>query len=501
MGSLVKIKNASLQRYSKTLLDQINWTINQGEHWALIGPAGSGKTSLLRALRTQAFISRGEINYPVLENMLPEYQKVNAFFTNKDLISLVGAKYEFRDLSSSSSNLYYQQRYNSLDSETVETVEAHIQKLRSVERPGYWTFDRVVSRFGLVHLKDKQLIKLSNGEAKRLLLASELVKNPVLLLMDNPLSGLDPETRNEMNKILSEIGDSGISIVMVTSSHEIPEMVTHVAQIQDYSVVTGSKEDMSSSISQVKYPSFDKKQIERLLIPVHSHYKIMVKMNSISVRYGERIILKNVDWEVKQKERWLLKGHNGAGKSTLLSLITGDNPQSYSNDIVLFDRKRGSGESIWDIKQKIGLVSAELYQYFPSTSTCIKVVESGFYDTMGLFRASDPEKAVKAKEWLEVLQVSEPPHTLFKNLSESTQRLVLLARALVKGPPLLILDEPCQGLDIDQQRFFKLLIETICEHSDITIIYVSHFQEEIPDSLTHAIALDGGKVVEVKKLV
>ncbi|MBV6641653.1 MAG: ATP-binding cassette domain-containing protein, partial [Cyclobacteriaceae bacterium] len=472
----MKIKNASLHRYSKTLLDQINWTINQGEHWALIGPAGSGKTSLLRALRTQAFISRGEINYPVLENMLPEYQKVNAFFTYKDLISIVGAKYEFRDLSSSSSNLYYQQRYNSLDSETVETVEAHIQKLRSVERPGYWTFDRVVSRFGLVHLKDKQLIMLSNGEAKRLLLASELVKNPVLLLMDNPLSGLDPETRNEMNKILSEIGDSGISIVMVTSSHEIPEMVTHVAQIKDYSVVTGSKEDMSSSISQVKYPSFDKKQIERLLIPVHSHYKIMVKMNNISVRYGERIILKNVDWEVKQKERWLLKGHNGAGKSTLLSLITGDNPQSYSNDIVLFDRKRGSGESIWDIKQKIGLVSAELYQYFPSTSTCLKVVESGFYDTMGLFRASDPEKAVKAKEWLEVLQVSEPPHTLFKNLSESTQRLVLLARALVKGPPLLILDEPCQGLDIDQQRFFKLLIETICEHSDITIIYVSHFQ-------------------------
>ena len=496
MGSLVKIKNASLQRYSKTLLDQINWTINQGEHWALIGPAGSGKTSLLRALRTQAFISRGEISYPVLENMLPEYQKVNAFFTYKDLISLVGAKYEFRDLSSSSSNLYYQQRYNSLDSETVETVEAHIQKLRSVERPGYWTFDRVVNRLGLLHLKDKELIKLSNGEAKRLLLASELVKNPVLLLMDNPLSGLDPNTRKDMNKILSEIGESGISIVMVTSSHEIPEMVTHIAQIKDYSVVTGSKEKMSSSISQVKYPSFDKEHIEKLLIPVHSHYNVMVKMTDISVRYGDKRILKNVDWEVKQKERWLLKGHNGAGKSTLLSLITGDNPQSYSNDIVLFDRKRGSGESIWDIKQKIGLVSAELYQYFPSTSTCLKVVESGFYDTMGLFRASDPEKAAKAKEWLEVLQVSEPPQTLFRNLSESAQRLVLLARALVKGPPLLILDEPCQGLDIDQQRFFKLLIETICEHSDITIIYVSHFQEEIPDSLTHVIALDGGEVVE-----
>lgn len=497
---LVKISKAALQRYSKTLLEQINWSINQGEHWSLLGPAGSGKTSLLRAIRTQAFISRGEISYPVLDNILPGYQKVNAFFTYKDLISLVGARYEFRDLSSSSSNLYYQQRYNSLDSETVETVEAHIQKLRSVERPGFWTFDRVVNRLGLLHLKDKQLIKLSNGEAKRLLLASELVKNPILLLMDNPLSGLDPNTRNEMNKILSEIGESGISVVMVTSSHEIPEMVTHVAQIKDYSVVTGSKEEMSSSISQVKYPSFDKEQIKELLTPVHSPYKIMVKMDGISVKYGERKILYKVDWEVRQKERWLLKGHNGAGKSTLLSLITGDNPQSYSNNIVLFDRKRGSGESIWDIKQKIGLVSAELYQYFPSASTCLKVVESGFYDTMGLFRPSDPIKAQTALEWLKVLQVTDPPQTLFKNLSESTQRLVLLARALVKGPPLLILDEPCQGLDIDQQRFFKSLVETICDHSDITIIYVSHFQEEIPESLTDVLALEGGQVIQNEPL-
>ncbi len=496
MGTLLKIKNASLQRYSKTLLDQINWTIHQGEHWALIGPAGSGKTSLLRAIRTQAFISRGEIIYPILDGMLPAYQEENPFFTYKDLISLVGAKYEFRDLSSSSSNLYYQQRYNSLDSETVETVEAHIQKLRSVERPGYWTFDRVVSRLGLMHLKDKALIKLSNGEAKRLLLASELVKNPVLLLMDNPLSGLDPDTRKEMNKILTEVGESGISIVMVTSSHEIPDMVTHVAHIRDHSIQTGTKNEMSLIVSTIRSPKFDKEQIEKLLVRTHSSYKMMVKMSEASVKYGERMILDHINWEIKQKERWLLKGHNGAGKSTLLSLITGDNPQSYSNEIVLFDRKRGSGESIWDIKKKIGLVSAELYQYFPSNSTCLKVVESGFYDTMGLFRPSDPAKAQKAIEWLTVLQVSEPPKTLFKNLSESTQRLVLLARALVKGPPLLILDEPCQGLDIDQQRFFKLLVETICKHSDITMIYVSHFQEEIPDSLTYVLALEGGKVVE-----
>ena len=495
MGSLLKIKNASLQRYSKTLLDHINWTINSGERWALIGPAGSGKTTLLRAIRTQAFISRGEITYSVLDDMLPEYQKVNPFFTYKDLISLVGAKYEFRDLSSSASNLYYQQRYNSLDSETVETVSAHIQKLKSVERPGYWTFDRVTEVLRLLHLKDKELIKLSNGEAKRLLLASELIKNPVLLLMDNPLAGLDPDTRNEINEILKEIGNSGITIVLVTSPNEIPDLVTHVAQIDDYSLKTDSKSNLAlNTIGQP--PEIDEMHVRKLLIQSHDTYDLIVKMSDVNVSYGGNAILKNIDWEIKQKERWLLKGHNGAGKSTLLSLITGDNPQSYSNDIVLFDRKRGSGESIWDIKQKIGLVSAELYQYFPSNSTCIKVVESGFYDTMGLFRPSDPEKAAIAAEWMKALKITNAPDTLFRNLSESTQRLILLARALVKGPPLLILDEPCQGLDLSQQQFFKMFIEAICKHSDITIIYVSHFQEEIPESLTHVIALDDGEVVE-----
>ncbi|MEQ8879348.1 MAG: ATP-binding cassette domain-containing protein [Cyclobacteriaceae bacterium] len=500
MGTLLKIKNASLQRYSKTLLDKINWTIQQGEHWALTGPAGSGKTTLLRAIRTQAFINRGEVIYPILDELLPEYQHANPFFTYKDLISFLGAKYEFRDLSSSSANLYYQQRYNSLDSETVETVEAHIRKLKSEERPGHWTFDRVMSRLRLLHLKDKELIKLSNGEAKRLLLASELIKNPVLLLMDNPLSGLDMDSRKEMNKILTEIADSGVSIVMVTSSHEIPDMVTHVAHISGNTIQTGMKKNMIPAITQTNTPNIDEKQIQKMLVPSHTPYHTMVEMSGVSVKYGERKILNRIDWEVKQKERWLLKGHNGAGKSTLLSLITGDNPQSYSNDIILFDKKRGSGESIWDIKKKIGLVSAELYQYFPSNSTCLKVVESGFYDTMGLFRSSDPDNAQQAVDWLNVLHVSESPQTLFKNLSESSQRLVLLARALVKGPSLLILDEPCQGMDIDQQRFFKLLIETLCKQTDITIIYVSHFQEEIPNCLTHEITIEGGEVVEIRTL-
>ncbi len=498
---LCSLSDVSIKRNAQTLLDHVDWTINQGEHWALIGPSGSGKTTLLYAIRTMAFVTKGDIHYPALESMVEKQQKSDPYFSYKDLIAILSARYNFTDKTGTSSNMYYQQRYNSLDSESVETVSDHLHKLRSLDGQGYWTFDRVVERLRLSALKDKALIKLSNGEAKRLLLASELIKNPVLLLMDNPLAGLDPETREEMSRIIREIGDSGITTVMITSRQEIPELITHVAAIRNGGLQVSTSEEINDqgNTNELKQ-HIDMGILRQLLKERHQVFDVMLRLNDVSVTYGEKNILEGVTWEVRQKERWLVKGHNGAGKSTLLSLITADNPQSYSKDIVLFDKKRGSGESIWDIKKKIGLVSAELFQYFPSHSTCIKVVESGFYDTMGLFRASKPEKSAKAMQWLELLHMKDQANTLFRHLPESMQRLTLLARALVKDPPLLILDEPGQGLDLDQQHFFKELVDAICQFSDITLIYVSHFQEEIPECFTHQLALKEGKVIDYQPM-
>lgn len=189
-----------------------------------------------------------------------------------------------------------------------------------------------------------------------------------------------------------------------------------------------------------------------------------------------------------------LLGHNGAGKSTLLSLINGDNPQAYANDIVLFDRKRGTGESIWDIKGKIGFVSPELHQYFPTDNSCLQVIESGFYDTLGLFRPSSAQKAAIALRWMKLLELDAYMRKPLKNVSASAQRLVLLARALVKNPPLLIFDEPCQGLDAHQQQHFKHIVDAICKMGNTTLIYVTHYQHEIPDSVDRVLKLDKGLI-------
>jgi len=179
----------------------------------------------------------------------------------------------------------------------------------------------------------------------------------------------------------------------------------------------------------------------------------------------------------------------------LLSLINGDNPQAYANDIILFDKKRGTGESIWDIKSKIGFVSPELHQYFPTDNSCLQVIESGYYDTLGLFRQSNKTKAETALRWMQALEIDKYARVLLKNIPASAQRLCLLARALIKTPDLLIFDEPCQGLDAHQQHHFKTLVDTICSLSNVTLIYVTHYQHEIPDSVTKVLRLEKGIVV------
>ena len=284
---------------------------------------------------------------------------------------------------------------------------------------------------------------------------------------------------------------------MATTPDEIPDAITHVAVLGEGKISEGiprhefKKERYSSKSVARNIPEL----VHLLSMGDMLAYDIIVAMENVTIAYGDKTILKNVNWKVKQGERWMLLGANGAGKSTLLSLINGDNPQAFANKIILFDQKKGCGESIWDIKKKIGFVSPELFQYFPMESSCLQVIESGFYDTLGLYRRSGEKKAALCYQWMQVLEIDEFAGALFKNVSVSIQRLCLLARALVKNPPLLIFDEPCQGMDDEQQERFRYLIDAICEKSNVSLIYVSHYESEKPSCVTRMLKLDQGRVV------
>lgn len=486
---LINLQHITVRSITNTIFTNLNFTVSKGENWALIGESGSGKSALLHTIAGNLNVTNGEVTY--------NFDDLASGESYRKRIGLVEPRHHFRNLSNTT-DFYYQQRFNSFDSEDSLTVEQYLYGIPHAQNV-YWTFDKTITLLNLRHLLGKQLIKLSNGETKRLLIAAALLKNPQLLLLDNPLTGLDVQTRQEFNGIIKEIISSGITLVMATSPYEVPADITHIALLKNGGItqIIAKRAYKPELVISKDDDQIDKQELLSLLAgQAQTPYQQIIAMRNVHVQYGDIVILDNINWEVKSGDRWALLGHNGAGKSTLLSLINGDNPQAYANDITLFDKKRGTGESIWDIKSKIGFVSPELHQYFPTDNSCLQVIESGYYDTLGLFRKSSPAKADTALRWMKALEIDQYARTLLKNIPASAQRLCLLARALIKNPDLLIFDEPCQGMDIHQQQHFKNLIDTICSLSKVTLIYVTHYQHEIPDSVDKVLKLEKGRVVE-----
>jgi molybdate transport system ATP-binding protein len=486
---VLKIENITINNQQHNLLKNLSLTVNSGEHWLIVGAGGSGKTVLLNTIAGKLRPMAGTI-----EMDLPESK--TSGLSNWQPVSLVTSRHQFKDLTNTN-NLYYQQRYNSSDSDHALTVLQFLQARQTVgDVDLHWDIENTVTLLNLNHLLYKEIIKLSNGETKRLRIAAALLHQPQILLLDDPLSGLDQQTQQDFGNILEQIIATNVTIIMSGSGHEIPAPITHVAIMEDGTIVETLP--VATYMPQAKdaVQLIDAKQIAKLTGAfTPSRYNWIARMENVTVKYNELTILKNINWQIKQGDRWALFGHNGAGKSTLLSLINGDNPQAYANNIVLFDKKRGTGESIWDIKSKIGFLSPELYQYFPTDQSGLQVIESGYYDTQGLFRQSHATRAAKALEWMTALHIDAYARKPLKSMPASVQRLCLLARALIKNPPLLILDEPCQGLDKLQRQYFNALIDTIIASTGLTLIYVTHYANEMPACINKVLTLEKGEVV------
>lgn len=481
MSTIISIKKATVRHLDKVVFENLDFDWHEGQQWALISHSGADLTAFLETLRGRTMVTDGDIDRPFskeYQSQMNEQGKVNSF---RDLIAVVSQKYTFRN-KSNLQNFYYQQRFNSMESEEAATVEEFL--LEIPHHSGKWTLQRVMQLLQLEKLKDKSLIKLSNGETRRLAIAQALLQNPRLLLMDQPLTGLDVQTRADFGKILQQVVDAGVHIVMGTNPQEIPECITDIAVLGKKRVLkvllAANKDQAQIDFEEAK--GFEYTALKKLLLPYPLPIRdSVIKLVNVNVRYGEKQILQGIYWEVKPGERWSLKGPNGAGKSTLLSLILGENPQAYANEIYLFDRRRGTGESIWDIKKRIGFVAPELSRFFPANQTCLKVVLSGLFDTMGLFKKVTAEQEKLAMDWLSFFGLEDTAGKLLKQVSLENQRFILLARALIKKPELLVLDEASQGMDIMQRRIFKETVDRICELTSVTLMYVSHYAEDIPE--------------------
>jgi molybdate transport system ATP-binding protein len=288
-------------------------------------------------------------------------------------------------------------------------------------------------------------------------------------------------------------------LIVGTNQDEIPSGITHILCVQDHRVFAqGTRQTVlnrdatqaprTTSLSDLPVAAASQKNEAK-------PSQVLVSLKNVSVSYNETKVLQHVCWTVRENEQWALLGPNGAGKTTLLGLIMGDNPQAYANDITLFGRRRGSGETIWEIKQHIGWVAPELQLYYPRGATCFDVVCSGFFDSVGLYRRCSSDQRETAISWMQRLGISERAMAVFDQISEGEQRLALIARALVKSPALLILDEPCQGLDAGNRDRVLQAVDRVGGRLNTSMIYVTHRADELPKSITHILRLDEGRVI------
>lgn len=339
--------------------------------------------------------------------------------------------------------------------------------------------------FGMKPLLDKYIITLSSGELRKFQLTKTLMAQPTTLILDNPFIGLDSEARGQLRNLLQLLADERqLEVFLVVSRREdIPDYVTDVIRIGE------QPEDDCPGLSE-------EKRLAILDLPYKDreyHADEVVSMNKVSIRYGERTILKDLDWQVRNGEHWVLSGQNGSGKSTLLSLVCADNPQSYACDISLFGNPRGSGESIWEIKRHIGYVSPEMHRSYQRDLPALRIVASGLKDSVGLYVRPTEAECEQCRWWMNIFGIGHLAERSFMKMSSGEQRLVLLARAFVKDPELLILDEPLHGLDNDNRQLAKDIIDTFCQRKNKTLIFVSHYKEERPKCIDHEIYLTYSK--------
>src|SRR5436190_4490888 len=477
---ILRVENLAINRSGKNVLNGISFSLYKNESLAIIGPSGSGKTLLGLALAKKIFY-RGEIQF------------VND--ANRKIV-FVEQLHHFKNLQHTN-DLYYQQRFNSYDTEETETVA---QSLGENLKPA----EVFLKEMGIEHLRDERLIQLSNGENKKLQILKARLEEPTVLILDQPFIGLDQETRTWLQQQFEALIKSGVLMILITSAEEIPESISKVIWLEKGEVKSFEKLEKFSTRTELKTIEIKKDFVNPGLKnflkteSTETACESVIEMREVSVQYGDKLILDKVNWKVMKGERWLLSGPNGAGKSTLLSLITADNPKAYANSIFLFGKKRGSSESIWDIKKKIGFISPELHLYFNQSSTCFETVASGLYDTIGLFRQLSDEDIELVDQRMEFYRVKDLRQKKLYELSVGEQRAVLLTRALVKNPPLLILDEPCQGLDTERKNEFLELINEVCTRGNKTMVFVSHYENDIPSCISHYIQLEHGRVVEIK---
>ncbi|MCB1631300.1 MAG: ATP-binding cassette domain-containing protein [Pseudomonadales bacterium] len=469
------LERVSLRLHGRLFLRDFSWQAHHGEQWAVLGPNGAGKTVLARLIGNELQPAGGTLyRAPAIT---PQTTAWVSFEAQRALCA-EDARHDIADFLE-----------EAVDPGT--TVGALLAATaRDPQRVG-----TVCARLGISALRERGVRFLSSGEARRTLFARALLMEPRLLVLDNPYEGVDAASRGVLRTCVDELLAGPTHVLLLTRRvQDIASRFTHVLLLENGAVLDcGPRAEVlggaafarlqahATPIGKAPLPAATEE------VPAQRHPGPVIELRNVHAHYGGHAVLDGVSLRMDADEHLCIAGPNGCGKSTLLALICGDNPRAYGQHVSLFGRARGSGESVWEIKQRFGIVSNQLHLDYPSRTRARDVVASGCFDTLGLYDTCGPLQTRLVTAWLDVLGLGARADARFDALSFGEQRMMLIARAMVKYPPLLILDEPCSGLDEANRTRVLELIDRIGRETRTQLLYVSHESDEMPGCITRRV--------------
>jgi molybdate transport system ATP-binding protein len=490
----VVLGNATFRGPGGLVFANSNLSLCPGERWAIVGPSDSGQELLLAALAGKVILAEGRLRHPFLED---DARFVDSVFGVLPPGSIAMASMrQHRQLLLARE--FHQLRWHGSLTADSTRVREYLERGQVEQRNPFAVMDdegaqrferagqREIDRFELATLLDRPLVALSNGELHRLLLARALMLDPGLLLVDEPFAGLDARSRGMLLQILDSLHAEGTGVVLAFAQPEdLPEGISHIIEVQDHRILYAGPRRKMHAPSALSAAAGS--------IPAGpTDGQPLVEFRDVTVRQGAVVLLHHVTFTISRGQHWALVGPNGSGKSTLLSLILADNPQAFANHIRVAGRQLGPGCGIWEIKALLGWVSPELDAHYPPDTTALDAVLSGFASSLGVHAEPTHDQRVAALDWLDRLSLASVTDHPFASLGTRDRRMVLLARAAVHGPALLILDEPCLGLDQPSRERLLAAIEATALALRAGMIFVTHDPIEIPSSVTQLLVLESG---------
>ena len=520
--SFITVDHITCRLQDRLMLQNSSWRIHSDEHWAILGPNGAGKSTFVRALWGGVPLLKGKILFHFSDSKTEAHP-----LSQREAIGYVSFETHHRLMEHEEMQEDLRAFANKTDEVTTarDVIYSSILANRALTPEEEARCEEIADLLEIGPLLQKNITSLSTGEMRKTLIARALIKAPKLLILDEPFDGLDENARRSLSESINQLMTGSVRVILVV--HRLEEIVSHITHVlfikEGQLFMQGPKEYLltSENISQLygcplelerdngRYlVSFGKDESKPMATAPMAGERnpnvpeilpdilpdILIEMKDTTVQYHGLAVLNHLNWVMRRGENWAILGPNGSGKSTILKLILGDNLQGYANQVILFGRQKGTGETLWEIKKRIGAVSSELQVQYRKKMSAYDVIASGFYDSIGLYQYPTQDQKTIVDQWIQLLCIEDIARQPFHQLSYGQRRMILLARAMVKSPALLIVDEPCHGLDIPNRKRVLDILERI-GHTQTSLLYVTNHKEEILDCVTHVMRLQKGNVL------